>query len=138
MSTENTVDEIPDFKFVGLLYQLCARMVTAVSANSSVTGNAGGGKFSSLLENLILKIGTNHPYHTLPIILALVNSNADENMEKPTHSVSFCKVFSDLTFCEKTANSYDFILKISRAFLIRLAADTLFVNKLEKMAGNSN
>ena len=74
MLIESALNDIPDFKFVGLLYQLCARMVTA----SSVTG----GKFSNLLENLILKIGTNHPYHTLPIILALVNSNADENMEK--------------------------------------------------------
>ena len=71
-----TLNEIPDFKFVGLLYQLCARLVTAGSS----------GNFSNLLEKLILRIGTNHPYHTIPIVLALVNSNADQLIEKPNRS----------------------------------------------------
>lgn len=70
---ETALQHIPDYKFVGLLYQLCARMVTAEPT----------GTFSSILESLILKCGTQHPYHTLPIILALVNSNLDEVIEKP-------------------------------------------------------
>ena len=40
------------------------------------------GDFFYILENLILKCGKQHPYHTLPIILALVNSNLDEIIEK--------------------------------------------------------
>ena len=64
--------EIPDHKYVGLLYQLCARMVTAEPT----------GEFFHILENLILGCGRQHPYHTLPIILALVNSNLDEVIEK--------------------------------------------------------
>ena len=39
------------------------------------------------------RIGSNHPYHTLPIILALVNSNADEVAEKPKTQVE-CSVRS--------------------------------------------
>ena len=66
---EKFVQTIPDHKFVGLLYQLCARMVTN---NDS--------KFPILLKYIITKCAKKHPYHTLPIILALANSDADEKV----------------------------------------------------------
>ncbi len=61
------IDLIPDFKFVGLLYQLCARMVTDKTS-----------QFARILQKIIFKCAQKHPYHTLPIVLALANSNADE------------------------------------------------------------
>jgi hypothetical protein len=66
---ESFVQTIPDHKFVGLLYQLCARMVTNKDS-----------KFPILLKYIILKCAKKHPYHTLPIILALANSDADEKV----------------------------------------------------------
>ena len=66
---ETFVQTIPDHKFVGLLYQLCARMVTNKDS-----------KFPILLKYIILKCAKKHPYHTLPIILALANSDADEKV----------------------------------------------------------
>ena len=66
---ETFVQTIPDHKFVGLLYQLCARMVTNKDS-----------KFPLLLKYIITKCAKKHPYHTLPIILALANSDADEKV----------------------------------------------------------
>lgn len=69
---ENWVDHVPDYKFVGLLYQLCARMTTLDTST----------KFPKILNDIIFRCGNKHPYHTLPIILALANSNADEKVQK--------------------------------------------------------
>ena len=66
---EKFVQTIPDHKFVGLLYQLCARMVTNKDS-----------KFPIILKYIIEKCAKKHPYHTLPIILALANSDADEKV----------------------------------------------------------
>lgn len=66
---ETFVQTIPDHKFVGLLYQLCARMVTNKDS-----------KFPIILKYIIQKCAKKHPYHTLPIILALANSDADEKV----------------------------------------------------------
>ena len=66
---EKFVQTIPDHKFVGLLYQLCARMVTNMDS-----------KFPIILKYIIEKCAKKHPYHTLPIILALANSDADEKV----------------------------------------------------------
>ena len=66
---EKFVQTIPDHKFVGLLYQLCARMVTNKDS-----------KFPIILQYIIEKCAKKHPYHTLPIILALANSDADEKV----------------------------------------------------------
>ena len=68
---EEILEKIPEDKFVGILYQLCGR-VTIPQMNS------GGDIFQKNLQNLIFRCGKNHPYHALPIILALANANADE------------------------------------------------------------
>ena len=77
---ETFVQTIPDHKFVGLLYQLCARMVTNKDS-----------KFPLLLKYIITKCAKKHPYHTLLIILALANSDADEKV-----FIYFCLFFSIL------------------------------------------
>ena len=80
---ETFVQTIPDHKFVGLLYQLCARMVTNKDS-----------KFPLLLKYIITKCAKKHPYHTLPIILALANSDADEKV-----FIYFLFIFSNFTYC---------------------------------------
>jgi ataxia telangiectasia mutated family protein len=79
---ETFVQTIPDHKFVGLLYQLCARMVTNKDS-----------KFPIILKYIIQKCAKKHPYHTLPIILALANSDADEKV-----SIFFIFFFFNVQF----------------------------------------
>ena len=82
---ETFVQTIPDHKFVGLLYQLCARMVTNKDS-----------KFPILLKYIITKCAKKHPYHTLPIILALANSDADEKVFN--FSFIFFSIFNFIIF----------------------------------------
>ena len=58
--------------FAGLFYQLCARMV------SKAVPEVHADNFPPLLMTLIRRCGRDHPYHILPTVLALANSNADE------------------------------------------------------------
>ena len=66
------IDKIPSYKFTGLLYQLCARMVL-----KPIEG-VHAKEFPALLVRLIKRCAVDHPHHTLPIVFALANSNADE------------------------------------------------------------
>ncbi|KAM5227129.1 serine-protein kinase ATM isoform 3-T8 [Hipposideros larvatus] len=66
--------KIPSYKFLPLMYQLAARMGTKMM---------GGLGFHEVLNNLISRISTEHPHHTLFIILALANANKDEFLTKP-------------------------------------------------------
>ncbi|XP_011366455.1 serine-protein kinase ATM isoform X2 [Pteropus vampyrus] len=66
--------KIPSYKFLPLMYQLAARMGTKMM---------GGLGFHEILNNLISKISTDHPHHTLFIILALANANKDEFLTIP-------------------------------------------------------
>nr|XP_019570457.1 PREDICTED: serine-protein kinase ATM isoform X1 [Rhinolophus sinicus]XP_019570459.1 PREDICTED: serine-protein kinase ATM isoform X1 [Rhinolophus sinicus]XP_019570460.1 PREDICTED: serine-protein kinase ATM isoform X1 [Rhinolophus sinicus]XP_019570461.1 PREDICTED: serine-protein kinase ATM isoform X1 [Rhinolophus sinicus] len=66
--------KIPSYKFLPLMYQLAARMGTKMM---------GGLGFHEVLNNLISRISTDHPHHTLFIILALANANKDEFLTKP-------------------------------------------------------
>ena len=82
---EKFVQTIPDHKFVGLLYQLCARMVTNKDS-----------KFPIILKYIIEKCAKKHPYHTLPIILALANSDADEKVfifDRKIHTIDMLLLF---------------------------------------------
>ncbi|XP_036115893.1 serine-protein kinase ATM isoform X3 [Molossus molossus] len=63
--------KIPSYKFLPLMYQLAARMGTKMM---------GGLGFHEVLNNLISRISTDHPHHTLFIILALANANKDESL----------------------------------------------------------
>ena len=82
---ETFVQTIPDHKFVGLLYQLCARMVTNKDS-----------KFPIILKYIIQKCAKKHPYHTLPIILALANSDADEKVL--IFFIDFFSMFNSIIF----------------------------------------
>ena len=66
------VDAIPSYKFTGLLYQLCARMVRKAQPGFHAP------EFPKLLIRLIKRCAVDHPYQTLPVVFALANSNADE------------------------------------------------------------
>eukprot|EP00093_Oithona_nana_P014753 14753.XXX_548243_546328_1 [CDS] Oithona nana genome sequencing. len=115
---ETALQQIPDYKFVGLLYQLCARMVTAEPT----------GTFSSILENLILRCGTQHPYHTLPIILALVNSNLDEVIEKkPLKAGGSSKIIQ-----EDEENSLAPRAKVAKKVLQKLKQRRVEINDIAK------
>ena len=63
---------IPSYKFTRLFYQLCARLV------SRPTPEVHSSLFPGLLVSVVTRCAQEHPYHILPIILALANSNADE------------------------------------------------------------
>lgn len=64
---------IPTYKFIVALPQLTVRL----SNNNDM--------LTELLKNLIERCAIDHPHHTLPILLALVNSNAD--MDKNQHDL---------------------------------------------------
>ncbi|XP_066103499.1 serine-protein kinase ATM [Saccopteryx bilineata] len=66
--------KISSYKFLPLMYQLAARMGTKMM---------GGLGFHEVLSNLISRISTDHPHHTLFIILALANANKDQLLTKP-------------------------------------------------------
>eukprot|EP00066_Takifugu_rubripes_P017315 XP_011606581.1 PREDICTED: serine-protein kinase ATM [Takifugu rubripes] len=70
---KNGVKKIPSHKFLPLMYQLAARMGTKM-----VSGMAKDMGFHSVLYNLMCRVCTEHPHHTLFIIFALVNANKDK------------------------------------------------------------
>ncbi|CRK98224.1 CLUMA_CG011587, isoform A [Clunio marinus] len=67
---------IPSFKFIAVLPQLVVRLTDKENEKSN-----------NLLKKIIEKCADDHPYHTLPLILALVNSNVDtpsaQSQEEP-------------------------------------------------------
>ncbi|KAK7172240.1 hypothetical protein R3I93_004526 [Phoxinus phoxinus] len=86
------VKKIPSYKFLPLMYQLAARMGTKVS--SSMTSQDVG--FHHVLNELICQSSTDHPHHTLFIILALVNANKDESFSRSRISKSSARQPSPL------------------------------------------
>ncbi|GAB6022293.1 hypothetical protein CHUAL_006418 [Chamberlinius hualienensis] len=67
----NAIDKIPSYKFLPLVRQLSARMKLSDLQSSSTS-------FHGVLDKLIYKVCTDHPYHTLLIIFALSNASKDE------------------------------------------------------------
>ena len=68
---------ISSAKFVDLLYQLAARLVEKCEGPD--------GKrtlFPRVLFKLMVRCANDHPFHTLPVLLALVNANADQEEEQ--------------------------------------------------------
>lgn len=59
------IKQVPSHKFLGLVYQLSARM--------SAEREGDERDFQKVLEKLILKMATEHPYHCLYQIIALKN-----------------------------------------------------------------
>lgn len=62
------VQKLPSSKFLPMLYQLAARMTIKTQEKQD---------FHTILQELIEKAAKDHPFHTLPIILALANANKD-------------------------------------------------------------
>ncbi|KAF6212973.1 hypothetical protein GE061_010686 [Apolygus lucorum] len=65
-TVENFIQNIPSYKFLIVLNQLIVRLTDASS------------RFNKLLVNIIKKCSTEHPHHSLPLVLALANSHLDE------------------------------------------------------------
>uniref|UniRef100_A0A146KLL5 Serine/threonine-protein kinase ATM n=2 Tax=Lygus hesperus TaxID=30085 RepID=A0A146KLL5_LYGHE len=65
-NVENLIQNIPSYKFLIVLNQLIVRLTDAPS------------RFNKLLINIIKKCSTEHPHHSLPLVLALANSYLDE------------------------------------------------------------
>jgi len=64
---------IPTYKFTSLMYQMAARL--------STSGTSGArSPFAAQLAGLVTRCAREHPYHTVPILLALVNAEKDEVM----------------------------------------------------------
>jgi serine-protein kinase ATM len=63
--TEN-LPKIPSYKFIVALPQLTVRLT-----------NEANDKLSALLKKLLERCALEHPHHTIPLLLAIVNSNAD-------------------------------------------------------------
>ncbi|KAK8756671.1 hypothetical protein V5799_000627 [Amblyomma americanum] len=73
--------KLASYKFVPLIYQLAARMSRP---------NGSGSTFSTLLLQLIERVVREHPYQTLPVVLALCNAEKDPT-EKPVSATSRAK-----------------------------------------------
>ena len=73
------VKEINSAKFVDLLYQLAARL----------TDSLNGTLFPRVLVQLMKRCAQDHPFHTLPVLLALVNANADQEEENALGKILF-------------------------------------------------
>ncbi|XP_077063729.1 serine-protein kinase ATM [Siphateles boraxobius] len=89
---KSAVKKIPSYKFLPLMYQLAARMGTKVS--SAMTSQDVG--FHHVLNELICQSSTDHPHHTLFIILALVNANKDDSFSRSRTSKSSARQPSPL------------------------------------------
>ena len=62
--------DIPSHKFVYLMYQIAARL--------SAPNRAEEYSFATVLSELVSRCAREHPLHTMPILLALVNADRDE------------------------------------------------------------
>ena len=106
---------IPSYKFTGLLYQLCARMV--MKAVDGIHAK----EFPQLLLRLIKRCTMDHPYHTLPIVFALANSNADEKEIEGVNAKKFCTSKSE----ERS--------EVAQKLLKSLAANTNMSQLIDRM-----
>ncbi len=76
-SAASVLDRAPEHRFVPLARQLSARLSCS---SSSVTD------FSSSLSSLLVRCAERHPFHVVPVLLALANANKDEEMSEGTKS----------------------------------------------------
>lgn len=67
------VHQIPTYKYVTILPQLVPH-ITSKSDD----------KFGVLITSIVLKCAKEHPHHTLPLILALINGNKDRDYSNST------------------------------------------------------
>ena len=104
---EPILEKIPEDKFVGILYQLCGRM-TIPQKNSTTSGDI----FQNNLQNLIFRCGKKHPYHALPIILALANANADEEYIQSANGGKFKSTNSDHPDNQRSAAARNLLKKL--------------------------
>ena len=90
---QGLVANIPSHKFVGLLYQLAARMSDQVGHGKVERGRLQllffffhfqTPSFWRVLSKLISRTVQEHPFHALPVLLALANANADEDAANGT------------------------------------------------------
>ncbi|XP_014473077.1 PREDICTED: serine-protein kinase ATM [Dinoponera quadriceps] len=66
----NELDTVPSFKFVPLVPQLAAHI-----SNDLKNG------FSAKIFDILLRCAREHPYHTLPVVLALKNLHTDNEFD---------------------------------------------------------
>lgn len=64
---EGLLNHLPTYKFIPMVYQLAARLSSTKS------------KFQSLLFEMLVRCVRDHPYHAIPVLLALVNANKDSD-----------------------------------------------------------
>ncbi|TRY71179.1 hypothetical protein TCAL_12356 [Tigriopus californicus] len=69
---ESLLNHLPTYKFIPMVYQLAARLSSTKS------------KFQTLLFEMLVRCVRDHPYHAIPVLLALVNANKDS--ETPNKS----------------------------------------------------
>ena len=62
--------KIPSYKFIPLIPQLAPHM------------NLANNQFSSKINEILEKCALEHPHHTLPVLMALKNSNGDSEYNK--------------------------------------------------------
>nr|XP_026692971.1 serine-protein kinase ATM-like isoform X2 [Ciona intestinalis] len=67
---------LPSYKYIPLAYQLAARLKTPT--NDSY--------FQNMLQEILLRVTVDHPYHTLFVILALTHAHKDEEKYAPPPS----------------------------------------------------
>lgn len=74
---DSVVRRVPSYKFLPLLYQLTSRFVStggaAAGSHTDPTTNAAG---AAALEELVVRLGADHPHHCVPQLLALANASA--------------------------------------------------------------
>ncbi|KAL4085673.1 hypothetical protein PRIC1_015009 [Phytophthora ramorum] len=61
---EEVIDAVPSYKFVPLSYQIISR----------ISSSTDTGTFQTALRKLVMKLGVQHPHHTLVQLIALKNS----------------------------------------------------------------
>ncbi|XP_068241654.1 serine-protein kinase ATM isoform X2 [Palaemon carinicauda] len=72
--------KIKSHKFVPLLYQLVARLTCVEDKKKQL--------FLKTLQNILERICLEHPHHSLPVVMALANAHADEEILKDSRSSS--------------------------------------------------
>lgn len=107
--------KIPSYNFVVALPQLCVRITDKETDKSN-----------TLLTTLIEKCAIEHPHHTLPLILALVNSYADSKIKSSQQEprvIGAKKLWNSLTKSRKLPSLMLQQLQEMSSALIKLAYD---------------
>lgn len=100
--------KIKSHKFVPLLYQLVARLTCVADEKKQL--------FLKTLLNILERICLEHPHHSLPVVMALANAHADDDILKESRSSGSRKKLQQVQGIEEG----------------RVQAAKLLVNKLKK------